>query len=743
MRRCAELLIVGVTTTIVMGQEPAMGQAQTDDSFEGLETVVVTSQKRSEDAQRVPLSVAVLDSKMLAVQGIENVSDLANAVPGFSIQKVSGASYPFLRGLGLQSSGPWQEAPVSTYIDGVYYVNPTINQTLLNNLERVEVIKGPQGTLFGRNATGGVVSYVTKEPSHTPSLDVSMGFGSYSTYSTSLYGTTGITENLAADIAIAAEDQQEGWGKNLFDGTDAHKAYKYALRSKWVWTPGENTKLTWIADYGRATSAEAGNGSVRGVYPFITAGPQHVGGFYDIYTLNEAANRSTQYGVSMNAQFDMSWAQFLSITAIRRAPGIVEGPDPFDVPLVASAPGLGQIPALRTSNWGESFNRTTTQEFQLMSPATSTIRWVGGVFMLWDASGFSEKNDRRVLAAGPTLNNRSHTRQDTESYSAFAEATFPVIGDTTRVTGGVRYTSDHRSVEGFGTANTLANPNVYTLRPGTTDADNPVPSKTWRKPTYKLSLEQDLADDVLAYFTFSTGFQSAFYTITNDANRPPLEPTTLDAYEVGLKSYFLDNRVRLNVSAFQYDLDNVVVSAFANGSQNQRNAAESRIRGVDLDMSVRPIRDLTITAAVGYLEPIYTKYPNAIVYVPLANGTGYTIAAGDVSGEQLQWSEKLMGTATATYRIPTTIGDFLLSGTAAYHSGTHYDTQDLNTQPSYNLFNASIGWESVSGTTAVKVWGQNLGDEEYVAAFQTGTTVMKYTPAEPRTYGVRFGYHWK
>lgn len=742
MDRYLELMTIGLATTLAMAVQPAVAQDEKDEEGSvGVETVVVTSQKRAEDAQRVALSVAVLDSRTLEVQGISNVGDLANAVPGFAVQKISGAAYPFLRGMGLQSSGAWQEAPVSTYIDGVYYVNPSINEALLNNLERVEVIKGPQGTLFGRNATGGVLSYVTKDPSHDPSLDFRVGYGNFDTRSLNVYGSTGITETIAADIAIAAEDQQEGWGKNLYNGQDVHQSYKYFLRSKWVWTPNDNTKVTFIGDYGRATSPEGGNASVRDVYPFITLGPRHVGGFYDIYTLNEPFRRSTYSGGSLKIQHDMGWADFLSITARRLAPATVEGPDPFDVPLDPNRPGQGQIPNLRTSNLGNTFNGTNTQEFQLMSPATAKIRWVGGIFMLWDASGATEKNDWRVLSSGFQVNNRSRTRQDTESYSAFAEATLPVR-DTTRLTLGARYTSDHRSVEGYGSANTVANPDVYTVRPGTTEADNPLASNTWTKATYKVSLEQDIGDDIMTYLTFSTGFQSSFYSITNDANRPPLDPVTLDAYEGGIKSYFFDNRLRLNMSVFNYDLKNVVVSAFANNTQNQRNAAESRIRGVDLDFVVRPTRDLTLSASLGWLDPIYTSYPNALVYVPNVAGNIYNVVAGDVTGQQMQWTEKFMGTTTTSYRIPTTVGDLLLSGTAAHHSGTHYDTQGLNTQPSYTVFNASIGWTSLDEKLSVKLWGQNLADEEYVSAFQVGTTVMKYTPAEPRTYGVQFGYRW-
>lgn len=741
MRSYIRLLMAGVTSTMTFAAGPASGQAKPEEGeFAGIESVIVTAQKRDEDSQKVPITIKTLDASALQSQQIDNVADLSQAVPGFTIQRTTGLAIPFLRGMGLSSSGPWQEVPVSTYVDGVYVVNAAINQGMLNNLERVEVIKGPQGTLFGRNATGGVISYVTKDPTQASQLDVNWGYGNYDTWTGNLYGSTGLTETLAADIAFAAEDQRDGWGTNLYTGEDAHTGHNISARSKWVWEPSDALKATWISDYSEISPPEAGNASARNVYDFVTAGARHVGGFYDTYFPGESYNRYKIYGTSVNLQFDMSWASLVSISAYRASSSRQNGPDSFEIPFLANTPAVGQIAGLRTTNLGRLFNRTWTQEFQVISPPSSKIRWVGGVFILRDSSGNDIRNDTRTVLPVGVVNQRAFTEQNTESYSGFAEATLPVFSDSTRLTLGARYTSDHRSVEGYAEVNTVANPNVYTLRPGTRAADNPVPSKTWSKPTYKASLEHDLSEDKLAYFTFSTGFQSAFYTITNDANRPPLEPTTLNAYEFGLKSYFFDRKVRVNAAGFLYDLKNVVVSAYANGSQNQRNAATSRIRGLDFDLTYQPVRDLTFNAGLQLLDPKYTSYPNAIVYVP--TGNVYTIAEQNVAGAQMQWTEKVMATASATYDIPSAVGEFSLSGAMTYHSGIHYDTQGLLNQPSFSLVSASIGWTSLNERWDMRLWGKNLTDEKYVGVLQSAPMVMKYTPGEPLTYGVRVGYHF-
>jgi iron complex outermembrane receptor protein len=290
MSRYVEMVVAAVASTLAFALAPAMAQEK---QGEGIDTVVITSAKRSEESQKVALTVRALDENMLKEQQVNTVTDLAQVVPGFQIQKISGTSYPFLRGLGLQASGPWQEVPVSSYVDGVYLVDSAaINNSILNNLQRVEVIKGPQGTLFGRNALGGVVSYITKDPSHVPSLDMSFGYGNYDTRSASLYGTTGITDTLAANISFAGEDQRQGWGTNLYTGNPVHTAYKYSLRSKVVWTPNDATKITLSGDWGRSISAETGSGTSNGVFPFIVAGPKQVGGFYDVYNPSDPFNET-------------------------------------------------------------------------------------------------------------------------------------------------------------------------------------------------------------------------------------------------------------------------------------------------------------------------------------------------------------------------------------------------------------------------------------------------------------------
>lgn len=710
-----------------------------EDRAGGIETVVVTAQKRSENLQRVPITVTAVSAEQLERFQIKSGMDLTQAVPGFTIYTAGGNTYGTIRGIGTTTS-IGQESPVNVFVDGVYYQHPSISNALLNNLERVEVIKGPQGTLFGRNAVGGVISYVSKDPTQERRVDVSAGYGNYNTMSGDLYATGGITENLAADISLAIEDQNDGWGTNLYTGEDLHASSNYAARTKWVLTPNDTLKFTLIADYSRSIPATIGFVAARGMYPFINVGPYHTGGFYDSYYPVTPQFRLISRGVSLKAEVDYGWGSFVSISALRRDNQLRNLPYEFSPPFLPDTPAVGQIPNNKLQSYQKDFIKAFTQEFQMLSATSSSIQWVAGAYLLFTDAGYDIRNNENTSGPIGTVNTLSATSQQTDSYSLFAQVTAPIF-DRTRVTGGVRYTSDHRAVKGYATRNTVENPDVYTLRPGTTEFDNPMPSGTWSKVTYKAGLERDVTDNIFAYASFSTGFQSAYYNIGSSAGNPPLEPVTVEAYEIGMKGDFLSNRLRVNAALFHYDLSNMVVNRKIDTISDQANAAESRLTGVDLDIIVAPIDNLTLTASMSYTDPKYTSYKNSIHFVPNPNGIFWDTVTADDSGQQLAGTEKFAATTTVNYLIPTRIGKFSLTGAANFRSGVHFDTQDLNTQPKYTLVSGSVGWTAPDERFDVTVWGKNLTNERIGDLFP-GNALMMYSALAPRTYGIQFGYHW-
>jgi len=185
-----------------------------------MEEIVVTAQRRAENMQDVPITVSAMTADTLETLGAVDVMDLASIAPGLYVGRQLGSPLIYLRGIGTTSTQGGQESPTALYVDGVYYAElPGLNFAF-NNIERIEVLKGPQGTLFGRNATGGLVQIVTKDPSHDASMKIGLTAENYSTYGGKLYATGGLGDTLAADIAFVGSDQGDGWGKNLTLGVD-------------------------------------------------------------------------------------------------------------------------------------------------------------------------------------------------------------------------------------------------------------------------------------------------------------------------------------------------------------------------------------------------------------------------------------------------------------------------------------------------------------------------------------------
>jgi iron complex outermembrane recepter protein len=719
---------------------PAVADATIGPQNGGLATIVVTARRFSENLQNVPVTVSAFNSEQLRTFQVSTVADLAELVPGFDLVDAAGQAYPFIRGLGIQSSGPWQESAVGTYIDGVYFESSNISNAILNNIAAVEVDKGPQGTLFGRNTIGGLVSYTTRDPSQTPHADVSVGYGNFDTWTGDLYATSGIAPNLAANLAISAENQEGGWGRNLYAGGEAHTGNAYSARSKWLWTPGDNTTVTWIINYNRSAEPEAGLEIDRGVFPFITTGPTHVGGFYDTYGPTIPTAQFADDGTSLRVDQDFGWVKFASISAVNQDTETKNTDYGFNVPFLPATPAVGQINGNKIDGYAKIYDSTETQEFQLLSPDTSKVKWVAGAYLLFDSAGVNpSENDKTVMPTG-SQGVLTFDQQKTQSYSGYAQATVPLFTGTS-LTLGARDTSDHRAVYGASIENTVADQVVFTPVAKLSAAANPEPSVTANKPTFTAALTHNLTESILTYLSFSTGFQSPYYSISSGANAVPVKPETIQNYEVGVKTNLLDNTLRVNASLFLYNLNNMVVNHQINGNTVTNNAAEAQAKGTDVDLTYEPIPRLTFGASVEYVDPEYTNYQDSVSYIPNASGSFAAVAA-NATDFQVSYTEKFMGTADVSYGVPTNVGEFNFAGAITYHSGIHYDTQDLVVEPPYALVNASLRWTDNSGKLDVTLWSKNLTNKQYASGYITDNVVMMYDPAPPRTYGLQFGYHF-
>lgn len=688
-----------------------------------LTEVVVTAQRRSQSEQNVPIAITAYVASQLRAEGASNTGDLPLLVPGIAVQRSGNYEYIFIRGIG-NSSG----TAVPIFVDGVYQAFPSANY-VFNNIKSIEVDKGPQGTLFGRNSTGGVVQITTKTPSETPSADVDLSYANYDTVTAKFYGTMGIGPGVASDLAVYYKDQGQGWGRNLATGAEVYKNRDLALRSETLWKISDSLNATLTLDY-RSTSGSVGTdiqpmaaGGPGFLFNEITGQKFTIPGRFNVDSNFSPYYRDEQGEVALRLEDDLAFARFVSITSWQR-----------DRPVLHIDYDGTPIPFFNLIR--RDAQDAVTQEFQLLSPRSSTVDWVVGAFYLnidsqMNPFQFGGLGGNIVFGAPPgdAFNVVAHNML--KSYSIYGQATFPVL-PATKLTLGARMNSDHAQIYGHTEAAGIITPGS----PGGASA-------TYQRPTFRVALDHKFLGNVLAYISYNKGYNSGGFNEVSVTGFAPsqissVKPETVGAYEAGVKSEWFRHRLRINGSAFWYNYQNMQEEVYNNGGLETLNAATARIRGVDLDIEARPLAALSLSLGLEYLNPIYTRYPNAPVYTIVPSGA-MVATKGNASGKHTVSAPDISGNASANYDMETSIGDFA-SAVAVTHSGAWYgDASNTFLEPAHTLLNASETWTWPSGNNSISLWCRNCTNVYYDAAINLLTPVGAVgNPGAPRTFGVTY-----
>ncbi|MEJ2458514.1 MAG: TonB-dependent receptor plug domain-containing protein [Novosphingobium sp.] len=303
-----------------MAQSPTPDQDAPATGGPQLEEIIVTAQRTKQRLQDVPIAVSAVTAAGLESRGITNAYSLGNAVPGLQVTQTGTTTTPYLRGIGSNAANPNNEASVATYIDGFYIAAPYANALSFNNIDRIEVLKGPQGTLFGRNATGGVIQIITRTPQHDPAMNFSIGYANYDTVTAGAYVTGGITNTIAADLAVQYKNQGNGYGHDLTRGGDTYLGWEGSVRSKVLWEPTAGTSVTIAGNYARLS-----NDFINYVFTPGVIGPDGVttyAGRYNTSTDVAARAKSKVYGGSLTVKQDVGFATLVSLTSHQTAKGL-------------------------------------------------------------------------------------------------------------------------------------------------------------------------------------------------------------------------------------------------------------------------------------------------------------------------------------------------------------------------------------------------------------------------------------
>lgn len=697
---------------------------QPSNSPSELEEIVVTAQRRSESLQSVPIAVTAVTAARLEASGIRDATDLAIATPSLQSNVSVGYFLPRLRGIGSTATGAGIEGAIANYIDNVYIASAPAPNFAFNNVERVEILKGPQGTLFGRNATGGVINIITKDPSHTTSGNLDASYGNYDTVSGNAYITGGLSDTAAIDLAFTGSNQGEGFGTYFATGADASRTKtQYNVRSKLLWEPTSSTQIRLSGDYAHSA----------GDYPnprdLIGGRPPAFGLAQQGSAWDSSADYPTDYdfnggGVTLRADQGFDGFDIVSVSAYRESTYRLS----FDFDTTPT-PALAIIQDRRDDQF--------SQELQLQSSSASQIKWVLGVFY-FDAR--SENLQTLLIESAlqspaspffPLLSTDTFAAQTTQSIAGFAQATVP-LGQSTNLTAGFRYTHDTRELVDGALDTTLIG---GTALPTTS---LPNQSRDFDAPTWRLSLDHEFVPGVLAYVSYNRGFKSGGFN-AQVPTEPSYQPEEIDAYEVGMKADLFDRRLRVNPSVFYYDYQNIQVPIVnAAGGLGITNGPNAEVWGAEVEAEAVVTDNFRINFGLTYLDDRFGDYPDAIFYIPQA--VGYLTTTGNAKDNRLPFTSDLTTTLGFNYTLPLTAeGAVVIQGDWSHNDGFYTDADNLRRQRAYDTVNASARWTSSSGRYWVGVWGKNLTDDAVLTLQTTADFAAFSSYAAPRTYGVTAG----
>ena len=735
VRACREaaLLLTGMG---VLASMPAVAQ----ETVRGLEEVVVTAQHREQNLQDVPVSVSAIGAQDLNEAQVFGAAEIAYRVPGMSYAEFSpGQAVISMRGISSADDGAGMDNSVVMFLDGVYIGRLANINFEMFDLERIEVLRGPQGTLFGRNAIGGAINVTTSRPTDELSIKAEAAAGNegHLRYQGLVSGP--LTDNLLGKISYSHREH-DGYVDNVILNKDQQDEDTDSVRGQLLWNT-ENS--SWLAtgdymeddreDMGRVPIYPGGDPNTVELWKEIAGEFGKVAAPFDGDSYREA------YGVSLQGDIQFDYGTFTTITAARHAE------TDWNMASIG-VPWRGGVEV--NDNITEEID-TISQEFRWTSSLDGNINYVAGLYFL------NEETDRNeqfwvVAPAGPggsyinVGNEISRQENETNSYAAYLQGDWD-FADRWTLTLGARYTYDEKEI-------TSTSVNCGALQPGfesypgcegvggslaiiaqtfKVDADD-----NWDDISPKASLQWRQTDDVMWFATVAKGFKSGGFggaPGTPEQATTPVDEETAWNDELGMKGDFLDNTLRLNATAFYMDYEDLQIVRFgpteANpdfGSFITDNIGEAEIMGVELEFTWYPTDNLRLSGNYAYLD---TEVNDLVLNV--ASG------ALDVSGSELRQAPENKGSLTASYDWPLSGGanlNFRVDYTYSDEQINDYANQNTIIDE-FQLWDARASWRSANENWEVAIWGKNLGDEEYIShSYVIGPGVIGVW-GPPMTYG--------
>ncbi len=713
------------------------------DGNKGLEEVVVTATKRASSLQDVPISITALTSTDIKNTGSQDFRDLSNNIPNITFP--NGAGYYgsvdiAIRGIysrvHLDQIG--FDAGLGVYVDGVYTGKSMSSNADLLDIERVEVLRGPQGTLFGKNTIAGAINIVSKKPGNEFEGSIEAELGNYDLYRIKVGANIPIIENLLASRISLSKASRDGYITNVFLNDDDVGSYdNFSSRLQLAYTPTDETRVYLNVDIFDSDVKPYVLENLLGASSAYPSDNKH----YTIYRDIEELSDQDNHGISLIVEHDL--ANGFSVTYIS---GFRD-----DITFIQS--DVDSTPLFGDHAFLEVEQKMWTQEFRVSSPADTWYDYVAGLYY------FNQRNNREILGElgsdwSPLLEGNIFTELsiDVVSYAAFVHSNIR-LDDRFTLFAGARYTDETKEISKASQFNGDSPPSVSLF----TEGDFSIPLDVEdRDPSWIVGLQYQITGDAMIYGSVSTGVKSGAFNAPfsysdadlADPSSITVAPEFVTNYEIGFKSSWLDGQLRLNGAMFYMDYKDLQVRAYnpsgglaGLGAIELSNAGAATSEGFELELSARPIEGLAITAGLGYVNAQFTDFEG------LAAPRGGFI---DASGNEIPLAPKITFNTAIQYDGTFGNGGSWMSRLEYNYVDERYAAEGaVGTReyllPDYSVLNARIGFRTSDDHWGVYFWGKNLTNEQEptearFSAFITPRYAQRYL--DPRTYGLSIGYQF-
>ncbi|WP_332444805.1 TonB-dependent receptor [Wolinella succinogenes] len=647
-----------------------------------LNSIQVSANKIQEDAQKTSLSLSAIDTDALFSRGIEHSDDIYLASPNLRLTKMSPIS-SFATMRGVTSSMTAENPAVGFFVDGIYRTE--IDMDLLD-IERIEILRGPQGTLYGRNTEAGAINIITKKPTGQNSYSVGIDYASENTKNINfLANHVLIPENLYSRFAVQYQ-ASDGYFKSDQSNQDIGGSKNFNLRESFYYTPSESLDLDISID---AQRTRANNAEFISLEQFQRSQEK-------ILSNQEGKADKDSLGISLKADYDLDLFRLVSITSARKESSYMTIDSDY------SAADIAEFDMDKKSE-------TLSQELRLQSNQGESLEWLTGIHL------FREKSERvagnRYKPISFYLKQQGETT--TQGVALFAQASYLIANDLTLSTG-IRYDRESKDFDyahqggalfGFPDTSGFSSQNFHAWLP-------------------KASLSYQISESLMPYVSFSKGFRSGGFNLYNTKVGESYDSEYTWNYEAGIKSTWLGNRLEVNLAGFKIDWKDIQleVPGASHITPYIQNAGEATSKGVELELRAKITRDLTFFGGYGYNDSRFDSYADS---------------NGDYSGKYVPNTPKNSYNFGANYQF----GDHYFINAEYIGTGKiYFDSANTQSQSNYNLINAKVGYKNKHFTTYL--WGKNLTDEKYLTRlFEDGGTWYGRM-GSPRSVGVNFHYEF-